>query len=68
MAKCHPSDVAMRVTLEAPQVPGGYGYIRAFQMEKRVRNAKVFQILEGTNEIQQIVISRTLTGSRLRYG
>jgi alkylation response protein AidB-like acyl-CoA dehydrogenase len=62
MAKCYPSDVAMRVTVEAVQVLGGYGYMRDFPVEKWVRDAKIFQIFEGTNEIQRIVIARALTG------
>jgi alkylation response protein AidB-like acyl-CoA dehydrogenase len=65
MAKCYPSDVAMRVTIEALQILGGYGYMREFPVEKWVRDAKIFQIFEGTNEIQRIVISRALTASRL---
>jgi acyl-CoA dehydrogenase len=66
MAKCYPSDVAMRVTIEALQILGGYGYMREFPVEKWVRDAKIFQIFEGTNEIQRIVISRALTGTRFR--
>jgi len=66
MSKCYPSDVAMRVTIEALQILGGYGYMREFPVEKWVRDAKIFQIFEGTNEIQRIVISRALTGARLR--
>lgn len=66
MAKAYPSDVAMRVTIEALQVLGGYGYMREFPVEKWVRDAKIFQIFEGTNEIQRIVISRALTGGKLR--
>jgi len=64
MSKCFPSDVAMRVTLEALQILGGYGYMREFPVEKWVRDAKIFQIFEGTNEIQRIVISRALTATR----
>jgi len=66
MSKCYPSDVAMRVTVDALQVLGGYGYMREFPVEKWVRDAKIFQIFEGTNEIQRIVISRALVGGRLR--
>jgi acyl-CoA dehydrogenase len=66
MAKCFPSDAAMKVTLEAIQILGGYGYMREFPVEKWARDAKIFQIFEGTNEIQRIVISRALTGGRLR--
>jgi len=62
MAKCYPTDVAMRVTVEAVQILGGYGYMREFPVEKWVRDAKIFQIFEGTNEIQHIVIARALTG------
>jgi acyl-CoA dehydrogenase len=64
MAKCFPSDVAMKVTLEAIQILGGYGYMREFPVEKWARDAKIFQIFEGTNEIQRIVIARALTGGR----
>jgi alkylation response protein AidB-like acyl-CoA dehydrogenase len=66
MSKCFPSDVAMRVTIEGLQVLGGYGYMREFPMEKWVRDAKIFQIFEGTNEIQRIVIARALTATRFR--
>jgi alkylation response protein AidB-like acyl-CoA dehydrogenase len=66
MSKCFPSDVGMKVTLEALQVLGGYGYMREFPVEKWVRDAKIFQIFEGTNEIQRIVIARALTGSKMR--
>jgi alkylation response protein AidB-like acyl-CoA dehydrogenase len=66
MSKCFPSDMAMRVTIEALQILGGYGYMRDFPVEKWVRDAKIFQIFEGTNEIQRIVIARALTGTRFR--
>ncbi len=62
MAKYYASDVAMKVTLEALQICGGYGYMREFPLEKWVRDAKIFQIFEGTNEIQRLVISRALAG------
>ena len=60
MAKCVCSDVAMWVTTEAVQVLGGYGYIREFPVERMMRDAKITQIYEGTNEIQRMVIARTL--------
>jgi alkylation response protein AidB-like acyl-CoA dehydrogenase len=60
MAKCVCSDVAMRVTTEAVQVLGGYGYIREFPVERMMRDAKITQIYEGTNEVQRLVIARTL--------
>lgn len=58
MAKCFASDVAMEVTLEAIQCLGGYGYSMEYPVEKLVRDAKIHQIYEGTNEIQRMVISR----------
>jgi acyl-CoA dehydrogenase len=60
MAKCYASDVAMKLSIEAVQICGGYGYMREFPVEKWVRDAKIFQIFEGTNEIQRLVISRAL--------
>lgn len=61
MAKCYASDVAMQVAIDAVQICGGYGYMREFPVEKWVRDAKIFQIFEGTNEIQRLVISRALS-------
>lgn len=60
MAKMFASDVAMRVTTEAIQVFGGYGYTREYPVERLFRDAKVTQIYEGTNEIQRIVIGKEL--------
>jgi len=62
MAKCFASDVAMRVTTEALQILGGYGYMKDYPMEKLMRDAKLLQIYEGTNEIQRLVISREVIG------
>ena len=62
MAKCFASDVAMKVSLEALQIFGGYGYMRDYPIEKLVRDAKLLQIYEGTNEIQRLVISREVIG------
>jgi alkylation response protein AidB-like acyl-CoA dehydrogenase len=53
MAKLFPSDVAMKVTVDAVQVLGGYGYMRDFPVEKMMRDAKILQIYEGTNQIQR---------------
>ena len=50
----------MRVTTDAVQVFGGYGYTRDFRVERLMREAKITQIFEGTNQIQRLVISRTL--------
>jgi alkylation response protein AidB-like acyl-CoA dehydrogenase len=59
MSKCFCSDVAMKVTVEAVQVLGGYGYIKEYPVERYMRDAKITQIYEGTNEIQRLVISST---------
>ncbi len=60
IAKCYASDVAMQVTTDAVQVYGGYGYMREYPMEKRMRDAKITQIYEGTNQIQREVIGQCL--------
>ncbi len=59
-AKCFASDVAMRVTIDAVQVFGGYGYIKEYPVEKYMRDAKLLQLYEGTNQIQRLVIAREL--------
>lgn len=61
MAKLYASDVAMKVTTEAVQVFGGYGYTREFPVERMMRDAKITQIYEGTNEVQRVVIGAALT-------
>jgi alkylation response protein AidB-like acyl-CoA dehydrogenase len=60
MAKLFASDVAMEVTTEAVQVLGGYGYVKEYPVERMMRDAKLTQIYEGTNEIQRVVIARSL--------
>jgi acyl-CoA dehydrogenase len=60
MAKVFCSDTAMAVTVEAVQVLGGYGYVREYPVERMMRDAKITQIYEGTNEIQRLVIARAL--------
>ena len=60
MAKCFATDVAMRVTTDAIQVLGGYGYMKDYPLERMFRDAKLFQIVEGTNQVQRIVIARNL--------
>lgn len=62
IAKCYASDIAMEVASEAIQVFGGYGYSREYPVEKLLRDAKIFQIFEGTNEIQRIVIANNVIG------
>lgn len=59
MAKMYASDVAMWATVEAVQIHGGYGYVKEYHVERLMRDAKITQIYEGTNEIQRIVISRS---------
>jgi alkylation response protein AidB-like acyl-CoA dehydrogenase len=60
MAKCYAADVAMEVTTDAVQVMGGYGYSREYPVEKMMRDAKIMQIYEGTNQIQRLVIANKL--------
>lgn len=62
IAKCYGSDIAMEVTTEAVQVFGGYGYIREYPVEKLMRDAKIYQIFEGTNEILHIVVANQTLG------
>ena len=59
-SKCFASDVAMQVTTDAVQLFGGYGYTRDFPVERMMRDAKITQIYEGTNQIQRVVMSRAL--------
>ncbi|MFJ9702809.1 acyl-CoA dehydrogenase family protein [Streptomyces fradiae] len=66
MAKLFCTDAAMRVTTDAVQVLGGYGYTADFPAERYMREAKVLQIVEGTNQIQRIVIARHLAGPESR--
>ncbi len=60
MAKLFASDNAMRVTVEAIQILGGYGYVSEYPVERFLRDAKITQIYEGTNEIQRVVIARAM--------
>jgi alkylation response protein AidB-like acyl-CoA dehydrogenase len=60
MAKLYCTDVAMEVTTEAVQILGGYGYIKEYPVERMMRDAKITQIYEGTNEIQRLVIAREM--------
>jgi alkylation response protein AidB-like acyl-CoA dehydrogenase len=60
MAKLSASKASVEVALEAIQVHGGYGYVREYQVERMLRDAKITEIYEGTSEIQHIVISREL--------
>ena len=60
MAKLFASDAAMEVTVEAVQILGGYGFVKEYPVERMMRDAKITQIYEGTNEVQRLVIARTL--------
>ena len=60
MAKMFASDVAMKVTTDCVQIYGGYGYMRDYPVEKYMRDAKITQIYEGTNQIQRGVIASNL--------
>ena len=62
IAKCYGGDMAVQVALDAIQILGGYGYSREYPVEKLLRDAKIFQLYEGTNQIQRIVISRAVMG------
>ncbi|HSK23060.1 MAG TPA: acyl-CoA dehydrogenase family protein [Egicoccus sp.] len=64
MSKLFATDAAMQTTTDAVQVFGGYGYTTDFPVERYMREAKVLQIVEGTNQIQRLVIGRKLTGAR----
>ena len=59
-AKCFASDAAMQVTTDAVQLLGGYGYTKDFPVERMMRDAKITQIYEGTNQIQRVVMARQL--------
>jgi alkylation response protein AidB-like acyl-CoA dehydrogenase len=63
MAKCWAGDAAMKVATDAVQVFGGYGYTREFPVERFMRDAKIMQIYEGTNQIQRLIIARELLGA-----
>jgi alkylation response protein AidB-like acyl-CoA dehydrogenase len=62
MAKLFSSEVAMRTTVEAVQIHGGYGYVKEYHVERLMRDAKITQIYEGTSEVQRIVIGRSVIG------
>ena len=66
-AKAYGADAAMRVTTDAVQIFGGYGYTREYPVEKLMRDAKLFQIYEGTSQIQRVVIAATCPAQRLDY-
>ena len=62
-AKCFAADTAMRVCVDAVQVFGGYGFNKEYPVEKLMRDAKIFQIYEGTSQIQRLIISKAVISS-----
>jgi butyryl-CoA dehydrogenase len=66
MAKCYASDVAMEVTTNAVQLLGGYGYVKDYPVERMMRDAKITQIYEGTNQIQRIIIAKEIIANALK--
>ncbi|MFH1626050.1 MAG: acyl-CoA dehydrogenase family protein [Pseudomonadota bacterium] len=62
MSKCYAADVGMKVTTDAVQIMGGYGYTKEYPVERRMRDAKSIQIYDGTNQIQRVVIARNILG------
>ncbi len=65
MAKAYAGDMAMRVTVDALQILGGYGFCREYPLEKYMRDAKIMQIYEGTNQIQRLVIANGIVNGRI---
>ena len=64
MAKCYASDIAMKITTDAIQILGGYGYTKDYPVERMFRDAKLIQIFEGANQIQRMIIGRELLSER----
>ena len=64
IAKCYAGDISVEVALDAIQILGGYGYSREYPVEKLLRDAKIFQIYEGTNQIQRSVIAKSVIKGR----
>ena len=62
MCKCYAADMAMKVTTDAVQILGGYGFCRDYPVEKMMRDAKILQIFEGTSQIQRVIIAKNLLG------
>ena len=60
MAKAFAADMCMQVTTDAVQIHGGYGYNKEYPVEKLMRDAKIFQIYEGTSQIQRLIISKEI--------
>jgi len=60
ICKCYAADMAMKVTTDAVQVLGGYGFCRDYPVEKMMRDAKILQIFEGTSQIQRTIIAKNV--------
>ena len=65
MAKVYAAEMCERVCSAALQVFGGYGYIKDYPVERRYRDARVFQIYEGTSEVQRMIVARAITNDAL---
>jgi acyl-CoA dehydrogenase len=66
MSKYFAGETAVRVTEDAIQVLGGYGYVREYPVERWHRDSKIYTIFEGTSEIQQLIVARAISGARIR--
>jgi alkylation response protein AidB-like acyl-CoA dehydrogenase len=66
MSKLYAGETAVKVTEEAIQILGGYGYIREYPVERWHRDSKIYTIFEGTSEIQRLIISRAISGVHIR--
>ena len=66
MSKWFASETAVKVTEEAIQILGGYGYVREYPVERWHRDSKIFTIFEGTSEIQQLIIARAISGLHIQ--
>jgi alkylation response protein AidB-like acyl-CoA dehydrogenase len=66
MSKLKAGEVAVRVTEEAIQILGGYGYVREYPVERWHRDAKIYTIFEGTSEIQRLIIARAISGVHIQ--
>jgi alkylation response protein AidB-like acyl-CoA dehydrogenase len=66
MSKLYAGETAVKVTEEAIQILGGYGYIREYPVERWHRDSKIYTIFEGTSEIQRLIISRAISGVHIK--
>jgi alkylation response protein AidB-like acyl-CoA dehydrogenase len=66
MSKLFASETAVKVTEEAIQILGGYGYVREFPVERWHRDSKIFTIFEGTSEIQRLIVARAISGVQIK--